>query len=195
MEYMNSVGKTFRRGFTIVELLIVIVIIAILAAISIVAYNGVQERSRDAARLTKLSQLEKAIGLYYSDNGRYPPITHGLGSETSCGSQTDNWGHCDRLKVLTDALAPYVTIDPTTLSGATQGQYYYSYDSQTDDNYQTYGLMVFLEGSGGSNDGGYYSNGYEKGQNPRYCSVTYTGTGADWLNTGGAYNQRCLGGN
>lgn len=191
----KQVGNARLRGFTIVELLIVIVVIAILAAISVVAYNGVQERARDSSRISKLSQIEKAIELYYSDNGRYPPITHGLGSETTCGSQTENWGHCDRLKHLADALAPYMTIDPTTLSDATQGQYYYSYDSQTDDNYQTYGLMVYLEGSGGAGDNGYYANGFEKGQNPQYCAATYTGTGADWLNTGGAYNQRCLGGN
>ena len=39
-----------RTGFTIVELLIVIVIIAILAAITIVAYNGLQQRARDSQR-------------------------------------------------------------------------------------------------------------------------------------------------
>lgn len=39
-----------RRGFTIVELLIVIVVIAILAAISIVAYNTVAAKARDAQR-------------------------------------------------------------------------------------------------------------------------------------------------
>lgn len=46
-----------RRGFTIVELLIVIVVIGILAAITIVAYNGVQDRARQA----KIQQDEQAI--------------------------------------------------------------------------------------------------------------------------------------
>jgi len=60
------------RGFTIVELLIVIVVVAILAAISIVAYNGVQSRSRDGARDSAVSNLKKALELYNTQNGAYP---------------------------------------------------------------------------------------------------------------------------
>jgi len=53
--------KQTYSGFTIVELLIVIVVIGILAAITIVAFNGVQERSRAAVANTELRMLEKAI--------------------------------------------------------------------------------------------------------------------------------------
>ncbi|RYF29122.1 MAG: prepilin-type N-terminal cleavage/methylation domain-containing protein [Chloroflexi bacterium] len=49
------------RGFTIVELLIVIVVIGILAAITIVAFNGIQERSRQAKINSDLSLLNRAI--------------------------------------------------------------------------------------------------------------------------------------
>lgn len=184
-----------QSGFTIVELLIVVVVIGVLAAIVVVAYNGVTSSSRDAARISTLKQLQKAIEAYYAKNGHYPQISHGLGTESTCGSQTENWGHCDRLKELTDAIAPFAKFDPEQLSQATQGNYYYSYDSQSDDNYQTYGLMVYLEGNGGANDGGYYSNGYEVGQNPAYCMATYSGTGRDWLNTPNLWHQRCGGGN
>lgn len=172
-----------------------IVVIGILAAIVIVAFNGVQTRARDSSRISTVNQLQKAIELYFASEGRYPQVAHGLGYESSCGSQTDNWGHCDRLRVLTDALAPYMKFDPTQLSVPTSSDYYIAYDSQSDDGYQTYGLMVYLEGDGGANDGGYFSNAYEVGQNPRYCMSTYTGTNREWLNTSGAYNQRCLGGN
>lgn len=178
-------------GFTIVELLIVIVVIAILAAISIVAYNGIQQRARDNSRITKIQSIAKAIELYKVDNGRYPPILDGNGRETTCGSQTDNWGHCDRNKTIADMLAPYTTIDPTSLSDATQGNYYYHYTSQASDNYQTYGMMVYLEGSGGQTDGGYYSNAYEVGQKPKYCTANYTSTSSNWT----SYNTICAGGN
>lgn len=50
-----------KSGFTLVELLIVIVVIAILAAISIVAYNGVQERAKVSQANTDLRNLQKAI--------------------------------------------------------------------------------------------------------------------------------------
>jgi prepilin-type N-terminal cleavage/methylation domain-containing protein len=59
-------------GFTIVELLIVIVVIAILAAITIVVYNGVQARAENATTTTVVSAYVKAFTLYAADNGSYP---------------------------------------------------------------------------------------------------------------------------
>ena len=62
-----------KPGFTIVELLIVIVVIAILAAISIVAYNGIQNRARVGQVSSELSQAAKKIMLWQVDNsGSYP---------------------------------------------------------------------------------------------------------------------------
>lgn len=195
---MNKTGvrrycdaKNEKAGFTIVELLIVIVVIAILAAISVGTYSGIQSRARDVARVNKIKSIAQAIELYKVDNGQYPPIQDGNGRESTCGSQVENWGHCDRNKLLADALAPYISIDPTSLSNATQGNYYYRYTSQSVDNYQTYGIMVYLEGSGGVDDGGYYANAYELGPKPAYCKGKYTGTGADWT----SYNTVCAGGN
>lgn len=56
-------------GFTIVELLIVIVVIGILAAITIVAYNNVQQRTRDSIRAQDMDSIKKALLLYQVDNG------------------------------------------------------------------------------------------------------------------------------
>jgi prepilin-type N-terminal cleavage/methylation domain-containing protein len=61
-----------QTGFTIVELLIVIVIIGILAAITIVAYNGIQGRARDTQRAQDMQTIVKALEIYKATNGVYP---------------------------------------------------------------------------------------------------------------------------
>jgi prepilin-type N-terminal cleavage/methylation domain-containing protein len=77
-------------GFTIVELLIVIVVIAILAVVSIVAYNGIQDRARFAKMRSDISSINKALQLYYADNGSYP-ITSAGANNTSYPCDTGSW--------------------------------------------------------------------------------------------------------
>ena len=73
-----------KSGFTIVELLIVIVVIAILAAITVVAYNGIQQRARDSAATQLVSQAGRKILAYQATNGTYPPdLTSAEISDTS----------------------------------------------------------------------------------------------------------------
>lgn len=70
---MNS--KVFQRksiGFTIVELLIVIVVIAILATIVVVSYRGVRERAEASAIVTHVKQYADIFETYIIDNGRAP---------------------------------------------------------------------------------------------------------------------------
>ena len=62
-------------GFTIVELLIVIVVIAILATISIVAYSGIQSRSRSTKTQANAAQVQKVAEAFYADNNRYPGVS------------------------------------------------------------------------------------------------------------------------
>ena len=66
-----------NRGFTIVELLIVIVIIGILAAITIVAYNGIQDRARISSVNSALSQSSKKLKLFQVDNPDTYPTAAG----------------------------------------------------------------------------------------------------------------------
>lgn len=61
-----------QQGFTIIELLIVIVVIGILATISIVAYNGVQDKARLAIVHSDLSNAKKKLMAYGVEKGNYP---------------------------------------------------------------------------------------------------------------------------
>lgn len=61
-----------RHGFTIVELLIVIVVIAILAAITIVAFNGIQTRARNTQQISAAKGYLNAFAAYVATNNAYP---------------------------------------------------------------------------------------------------------------------------
>lgn len=80
---MRCTGKKNQQtGFTIVELLIVIVVIGILAAITIVAYNGIQARAGNAQTIAAVKEYYKGYTAYAIDNGSYPLASnycHGQG--------------------------------------------------------------------------------------------------------------------
>lgn len=63
-----------QKGFTIVELLIVVVVIAILAAITIVAYNGIQNRAKESAAQSAASQAAKKVATYAITNTDTFPV-------------------------------------------------------------------------------------------------------------------------
>jgi general secretion pathway protein G len=107
--------KKTMSGFTIVELLVVIVVIAILAAITIVAYNGIQTRAENTKTISAASQWAKALQMYKIDNGSYPTMNSCLGSSTTytssgggrCWSGPTNGTWLVQASFLT-ALDPYI---------------------------------------------------------------------------------------
>lgn len=85
-----------QKAFTIVELLIVIVIIAILAAITIVAYNGIQTRAENTKTTNSVSAYARAISIYASNGGNYPVASYTCAgkSVTRCANMQDATGAC-----------------------------------------------------------------------------------------------------
>jgi prepilin-type N-terminal cleavage/methylation domain-containing protein len=67
--------KTKQSGFTIVELLIVIVVIGILAALVITTFTGIQQKARDTERTTDIKALHGQVEAYYAQKGSYPSLT------------------------------------------------------------------------------------------------------------------------
>lgn len=59
-------------GFTIIELLVVVAIIALLTTVGLVTFTQTNKRARDGKRKADLEQLRSALVLYRTDNGTYP---------------------------------------------------------------------------------------------------------------------------
>lgn len=118
--------KQTSTGFTIVELLIVIVVIGILAAITIVAYNGVQDRSNDARRQSDIKNVHSIVEKYAAENGIYPS-TGGISvvrTDTNCYGGT---AQTDWVPAVAEKL-PQSTPNTAKGIGGTTGCYMYSSD-------------------------------------------------------------------
>ena len=95
---MISIKKR-QSGFTIVELLIVIIVIGILAALVITTYSGVEAKARDTKRQTDIGSLYSMLEAYYAQNGGYPAFV----DFNSAGWRTTNMKGLD----------PAATCDPS----------------------------------------------------------------------------------
>lgn len=68
-----------QKGFTVVEILVVILFIAVLAAIAFGSYVGIQKRAELSAASSSLSQTSRNLELYRVDNGAYPALLSDAG--------------------------------------------------------------------------------------------------------------------
>ena len=149
-----------KRGFTIVELLIVIVIIGILAAITIVAYNGIQERANFSKSQSDLSALNKAIQLYYADNGSYPSST------STCTNGWCGWDQATDDNFIPGLVPKYIASTPQLpTSNASNNTYLYS--SATGVNFR---LMRYKADTAGLST-------VERTNNPLLASPSFSTTG------------------
>ena len=127
--------KKVFRGFTLIELIVVIAIIGLLASIILVSLSNAQIKSRDSKRTSDLAQVIRALELYRANNDIYP--AHG-GTEYGCS---------DCLTTLTDELVPTymssIPLDPK--AGNTSTGYRYCRASGGWEGYQ---IIVRLEKNG-----------------------------------------------
>ncbi|MFH0818572.1 MAG: type II secretion system protein [Patescibacteria group bacterium] len=202
-EQTNNSAQNKKNGFTIIELLIVVSIIALLITLSIVEYSSYTVKARDAQRLSSVEAIQNALALYYQDNGKYPA------SDLS-GTYSSNYGTWSDLTnpiSLASKLYPYIELLPVDPINKLVGSinYLLYYDANSGDDFQTYGLMVAMESPSNyhyaSDDLGFDSwtivgkgNYYEVGQQPYLCNYAsgYTGGNRRWLYGGSPLV--CLGG-
>lgn len=97
--------KNRSKGFTIVELLIVIVVIAILATLVIVTFTGIQQKARDSQRQTDINALNSHLAAYFASNGYYPTLAN---------LQDSSW-----ISTNMKGLDPQALLDPKAAATAT----------------------------------------------------------------------------
>ena len=117
---MNSPSRHSSKGFTIVELLIVVVVIAILAAITIVAYNGITANAKESALKADLNTTAKNVGITQAETGSYPSSKPaGLPDSIQYSQTNTGQGFCATASK--DGKAFHITQGGTIQSGACSG--------------------------------------------------------------------------
>jgi general secretion pathway protein G len=80
-----------RQAFTLIELLLVLVILGILAAIVVPKFSGRTEQARQAAAQSQIATLSTALDSFEVDNGYYPKGKNGLADLTQAPRDSQNW--------------------------------------------------------------------------------------------------------
>lgn len=125
------------RGFTLIELLVVIAIIGLLSSVVLASLNTARAKARDANRIAAVQQLQRALELYYFDNGQYP-LSGGASSPNASWSTSND----SSWTTLQTALAPYMSQLPRDPIQSASG-----WPASTG----VYGISFYSLGSGGCN--------------------------------------------
>jgi prepilin-type N-terminal cleavage/methylation domain-containing protein len=123
MAGMRRIGATF--GFTLMEMLVVIAIIGILAAVVFAALGSSRIKANDAKRVSNLKDIEAALAWYYSVEGAYPSTSG------SWRSQCSNWGGYAATDVIPGLAPTYIAsipADPISNNPANENCYLYKSD-------------------------------------------------------------------
>jgi len=119
--------KQKKCGFTLMELLVVITIIAVMMAGAIISYSSITTRSRDSKRKSDIEQIRQALEMYRADNLVYP-VCAGTGAlDVTCLSSVAGF-------------SSYLTTIPSDPKSSSGFAYYYQNPTTT-----TYCLTMFSE--------------------------------------------------
>lgn len=183
------------KGFTLIELLVVIAIIGILSAVILVSVTTARTRALDNARIASARQIQRALELYYADNGKYPNAG-GSGYFGAYPYLTTACGYDGAWCRLETTLASYIQKLPRDTNGSFSGmgaaniRWIYKNVQHAPD---LYALGVWLDApnSTAANDGGVHAQVYEIGPAIEYCKNTYPSAPSAWIWSGIV----CAGGN
>ena len=124
---MNKAAQ--KRGFTLVEILIVVAIIATLASVALVGLGPVQRSGRDTRRISDLRQTQNAIELYYAKCGFYPGDAQSGTDCTGSGGGKTTWSS------LTDAIVGSPSLGVSKIPNDPRSGAEYHYGSINGSNY------------------------------------------------------------
>ena len=128
---MNKIENN-KKGFTLLELLVVVLIIGILAAIALPQYNRVVEKSKSAQALTILKAVSESIQRYYLVNGTYPTDFNQLDIEIPFQDNKKFINNCVALSngdwsLSFENQAGYIGLMMGRIKGKYAGAYFYAY--------------------------------------------------------------------
>lgn len=135
--------KKAQRGFTIIELLIVIAIIAILAGLVLNNFQGAQAKARDTQRVTDVNNMHSKLEEYYNENSAYPST---IVAADLPGIDAESLNDPDGAAVVANAaVADATAANAVAAPDTTQEYLYIPYPTGCTDDCTGYVLKTYIE--------------------------------------------------